>query len=54
MLTAIQVQYINPETFYGLADNSNGESPLSYYLYPPPPLKSVGANDTGTVSSTIT
>ena len=54
MLTAIQVHYINPETFYGLDDNSNGESPFSYYLYPPPLLNSVGANDTGTISNTTT
>ncbi|DBB15342.1 TPA: hypothetical protein ACH3X3_003587 [Trebouxia sp. C0006] len=42
------VQYLNPDTFYGVTPDGNGESPLSYYLYPPPALSSVGTNDTGT------
>ena len=43
----LQVQYISPNVFYGVSDNSNGKDGLTYFLYPPPALNSVGANDSG-------
>ncbi len=43
---------MNPDTFYGVVSDGNGEGPLSYYLYPPPALNSVGTNDTGEITCT--
>ena len=45
---ALQVFHISPEAFYGVSDNSNGNTALSYYFYPPPALNSVGATVPGT------
>ncbi|DBA98816.1 hypothetical protein WJX77_006821 [Trebouxia sp. C0004] len=44
----LTVRYVNPDTFYGVTSDGNGKGPMSYYLYPPPALGSVGVNDTGT------
>ena len=50
---ALQVFHISPEAFYGVSDNSNGNTALSYYHYPPPALNSVGATVPGITFSPI-
>ena len=43
----MQVYHISPEACYGVSDNSNGNTTLSYYLYPPPALNLIGATVSG-------